>query len=121
MLVLRFIVSQSFLVIFHAGGGPLNIRRLLFLIAAAKHKHACLAQHRVVHPIPRSPIDSEFAKPFTERLQSPNFPSARRSRRIAIFALARGSCRRENHSPNTSLPRQVWRLQALREGLCELR
>jgi hypothetical protein len=68
MLVLRFIVSQSFLVIFHAGGRPLNIRRLLFLIAAAKQKHACLAQHRVVHPIPRSPIDSEFAKPFTERL-----------------------------------------------------
>src|SRR5580698_9635629 len=68
MLVLRFIVSQSFPCNLSCRRSPAQYPQTAVSYRRRQQKQACLAQHRVVHPIPRSPIDSEFAKPFTERL-----------------------------------------------------
>src|SRR5271157_520659 len=83
---------------------PAYIGRLFAFVAAAKEKHACPAQHRVVHPISRPQSMRNSDTPSRRRLQSPNFPRESRSIRAMIRALAWASCRPANHSPITSFP-----------------
>lgn len=53
---------------------PIYVGRLFAFIAAAQEQHAGRAQHRVVHPISRPPVDPKFGHPLAQRFAIAEVP-----------------------------------------------
>jgi len=53
---------------------PIYVGRLFAFIAAAQEQHAGRAQHRVVHPISRPPVDPKFGHSLAQRFAITEVP-----------------------------------------------
>jgi len=53
---------------------PIYVGRLFAFIAAAQEQHAGRAQHRVVHPISRPPVDPKFGHSLAQRFAIAEVP-----------------------------------------------
>ena len=53
---------------------PIYVGRLFAFIAAAQEQHAGPAQHRVVHPISRPPVDPKFGYSLAQRFAIAEVP-----------------------------------------------
>ena len=57
-----------------ASNRPIYVGRLFAFIAAAQEQHAGPAQHRVVHPISRPPVDPKFGHSLAQRFAIAEVP-----------------------------------------------
>src|ERR1017187_10828946 len=53
---------------------PIYVGRLFAFIAAAQEQHASPAQHRVVHPISRLPVDPKFGHSLAQKFAIAEVP-----------------------------------------------
>src|SRR6185312_2274198 len=82
--------------------GRLDVDTLGALVAACQHHHEHRATLHEVHPITGSVVDPQLADSAAYRLDVAIVPSAMRSSRAAIRALARTSRRLPNQALNVA-------------------